>query len=340
MLSKWRRSRRIVIAAMIMSAALVSAAYADQASQYAPNLEARTFANGPGGWTSRAQVGGVCVPGINCPIVTNSFQASGGASGGDDGYIRTELGSLAGAAAQSSGTWTSPPFVYRGAAGKAADRLTLSLSRRADVDTFLDAAGNSADWTVEILRGASGGDQASIPIDHQAVVQTSGWVGEDPITVNPDSLAIGQSYRLRIVTRFSNSASVVPGPTVDYDNVVLRAARVQRLHELRALIVKALPSTATVSASGDRIFVKMRCPQAVDRRCRYALVALTRRGGARVTLPRFARVAHGKVKTLGSVLRPGYRGRFGSGDKVLFRIRGRIGDRTVTVFRKLRLQGH
>jgi len=351
--------RRLLATTMVASASLFSIspalAGADTSSDYHPNPGARDFASGPAGWVGSSSTGGLCVPALLCPAVTNSFKDSGGASGSGDGYLQTRLGSLLGAASDSSGIWTSPAFTYSGAAGATPDRLTLTIKHRANVDTVLGVAGNSADFSVQVLEGGSGDEKAVAPVNHQPLIDGSKWVGISPVSVDPSSLSLGGTYRIRIVSRFVSGVSVIPGATADYDDVQLRAVKVEprngqngqnghdgqnagtglSINEVRSIIEKGLPNSAVMT--GNRIFIKLRCPSRVKGRCRYGVVGLARRGGARVTLPRFARIHGSRTKRLGVTVRPGARQIVGTKGRQLFRIRVRALGRTTVYFKQLRL---
>jgi hypothetical protein len=331
-----RRSRAwSVAAALAVVAALPAVAQANVVSDYPPSSDARTFGSSAAGWGSTSKIGGLCIPVVNCPLVQNVYRPSGGAAGAADGFIRTSLASIAGAAAESEGVWTSPAFTYNGAAGKAADRLVFSFRLRAEVGPLLNVAGNGVDYTVQILGGESGENVAIAAVEEQALDPTDGWVAIPPIELSAGDLNLGGTYRIRITTRFANSTEVIPGGDVDYDNVRLRAVDEPTIREIRNQVVSVLPGSATLG--GNRIFVKMRCPSGVPKQCRYALVGLVRRGGARLTLPRYARVAPGGQKTLGLSVRQGFQRQVATKRNVLFRIRGRVGATTITVFKKMTL---
>lgn len=90
-------------------------AFAARVTSDYPSAAARTLSNGKAGWKgSVAYHGGLCVPSLTCPAVSNTVPASGGAGGGHDGFLRTGLGSLLGVAADSNGTFESAPFAYKG----------------------------------------------------------------------------------------------------------------------------------------------------------------------------------------------------------------------------------
>lgn len=357
--------KRSLVTSLVAGASLLSigsaAASADTVSDYAPNANSRAFTTSAGGWTNSKTSGGLCIPVLLCPTVTSTFQATGGADGADDGYITTRQGSLLGAASESSGVWTSPSFTYTGAGGTEADELKLTLSTRADVASLIAVTGNSVDYSVQILSGTSGSNVVSEPVDRDAVVDRSNWVGTSPVNLNAHSLSVGGTYRIRIITRFVGGALVLPSVRADYDNVQLRAVDSTPTGgggggngsngqngqngqnagnglsstEVRNIVEKGIPGSATVI--GNRVFVKLACAKRVTKKCRYAVVGLTRRAGARTTLPRFARIAHGKAKQLGLQVRPGAQARLSTSHKALFRIRVRALGRTTTFFKSLKL---
>ncbi|HNG57787.1 MAG TPA: hypothetical protein PLX70_10130, partial [Solirubrobacterales bacterium] len=94
-----------------------------------PSGNVSTFATGNGGWTSSTDYGGVCVPAVTCPELSGSYQSTGGAAGGSDGYIRTDSGELTVASllSTSTHTWRSPAFTYNGVGGAQPEGLHFSV---------------------------------------------------------------------------------------------------------------------------------------------------------------------------------------------------------------------
>lgn len=353
--------KRLLTISLVAGASLLSigstVASADTVSDYAPDANSRTFSTSAGGWTGSGTSGGLCVPALLCPAVKSTFRPSGGVEGVKDGYLSTRQGSLLGAASESSGVWTSPAFTYKGVGGIAADQLKLTYATRADVGSLVAVTGNSADYSVQVLSGASGGNVVAEPVDRKAVIDRDSWVGSSPVSLGAKALNVGGTYRVRIITRFVAGALVLPSVKADYDNVQLRAVDVSRSgangingqngqngqnagnglssNQVRSIVEKGIPGTATIV--GNRVFVHLACAKRVTRKCRFAVVGLTRRAGARTTLPRFARISHGKSKILGLQVRAGSQARITSGTRGLFRIRVRALGRTTTFFKQLKM---
>jgi hypothetical protein len=212
------KSLPITIAAM--AALLVAPAAASAASSvYAPDQDARTFSNDLGGWTAANTSSGACVEVVLCPAITNSYETSGGDGGG---FIRTAIGSLTGVGGTSNGTWTSPTFVYKGADGADPDSIALTLSRRADVGQLLSVAGNSATFSVELVGVSRGADSVTV-VEPRSLADSESWSKIRQVDVAPGQLAIGERYQLTITTTYRTGATVVPGGSADYDDVVLKA---------------------------------------------------------------------------------------------------------------------
>lgn len=214
-------------AALIWLAIMPVAASAQQTSIYPPDPESRTFATSPGGWTGSEQIDplilGLCLPPLLCPEITNTWVASGGTGGADDGFIRTSFLGLAGAVGGTSrGLWTSPAFTYQGAEGEDPTEVTLNLARTADVAALI-AAGEEATYSVQLLNVTSGGPPLTL-IDQAPLEGADDWTPIATVSLDPEQLAIGDDYQLRIVSRFNTGtiSALITGDA-DYDNVRLRA---------------------------------------------------------------------------------------------------------------------
>jgi hypothetical protein len=301
-------------------------------SDYPTDPGSRTFATGTGGWTQTISQTGVCVPAVTCPQVTNSFQPSGGADGPGDGYVSTAQGGLAqvGLLATSSGVWQSPAFTYSGAAGRAPERVTFTMSRRANVSALLAVTGASADYTVELI-DQSGGSNVTV-IDHQSLASTGTWSAVPAVTVNPSLLKLGDSYSVRITTRFITPAAVVPSGSADYDNVDLRAVATSSTR------TRANSTTAVLSANHGSLFVRLSCPRSYKPGCKVRATAVSgHKHGKALTNTVRVRIKAGKTKVVALTVKAKYRPRLARAHKVFVREQLRSKKHHKTVVKKLKL---
>src|SRR4051794_1957245 len=107
--------RTLLACALVLAAAIattVPAGALAATSAYPGSAEARTFSSSAGGWTESSGSRGLCLTSLTCPSVSNRFVSGGGAGGGQDGFIRTEIGSLTGVGGEVRGVWQSPVFTY------------------------------------------------------------------------------------------------------------------------------------------------------------------------------------------------------------------------------------
>jgi hypothetical protein len=218
---------RIALTAVAASALMLGAsatAQADVTSVYHPTQVSRDFSTSAGGWTATSEAEGLCVPVLLCPTVTNSFQASGGAGGAADGYLRTNVSSLLGVAATVRGIWTSPAFTYNGAGGNVPDNVSFNLARRAEVSQLLALLGD-ANYSVDLVDNTPGGTTVNL-VNADPIVETSNWTGIPTVNVNPAQLTIGHSYSIRITSEFNVPVNAIPSINADYDNVVLSATKI------------------------------------------------------------------------------------------------------------------
>ena len=216
------RTVTAVAAAIAISVGTASAAAA-VTTDYHPTTESRTFATTDGGWTSGTTRSSVlCVNGVTCPVVTNSFVATGGADG--DGFIRTQSGptTVASLLNTTTATWTSPDFVYDGAAGATPDSVFFSLARRVTAGSLLAVQLSNPRYRV-VLDNVD--NSTSRTLVNRLLTNQATWDTIDAVDVDPADLTIGTHYRFRIITQLPALAVVLTAGTFDYDNVLLRATK-------------------------------------------------------------------------------------------------------------------
>jgi hypothetical protein len=215
----------LVTAAAITALVAVPAAAnaANGTSMYDPDVNARSFVTGDGGWEGGNGSTGLCLPPLTCPSVTNGFVGHGGTGGQADGYLRTSILGLTGVASESRGTLRSPVFTYNGVDGEQPTDAVVSVSHLANIGALLSVAGNSVQYSFELVDQTAG--KSLRLVDEQSLRPDAGWTDAPPVTLRPGQLTIGHQYRLRIITRFIYGAEVIPGGSVGYDDVALIATR-------------------------------------------------------------------------------------------------------------------
>ena len=198
-------------------------------SLYHPNEPSRTFNADPAthGWTaSTTQDFVLCIPPVTCPTVTHSTVSPGGAGGGaNNGFIRTNISGVTSVATTTESTWMSPNFTYQGVnsggfTNEPPDTLTFTLDRRVDAGALLQLL-NEEDYSV-FLDNVTKATALTV-IDHAAISNQLDWTSVPAVSITPNQVTIGDTYRLRIVTRLVFPVSVLPMGNFDYDNVVLTA---------------------------------------------------------------------------------------------------------------------
>jgi hypothetical protein len=338
------------LAALLLA---IPAAAGAVGTKYPSANAARGFDGGAAGWDSSSSTEGICLPPLLCANVENSFQASGGADGG--GFIRSGYLGVLGATAVGGTTtaiWQSPPFPYSGVGGGEPGSLGFTLDRRANVDQLLGVAGNSAEYSVRLVDLSAGGEGVTL-IAPTTLAGARSWTNVSSGSINPDSLTIGDEYRIQISSRYTSGTSVLVSGSADYDNVVLSAATgsgggngknggngggsgggkgsgafsSQRLEEL---LRGATPDTATLN--GKRLLVRVKCPRKVGRQCRTTVQGLLKKGrpatGRRTVLLR-----SGKSKLVALRVKPKVREQVAKRKRLLVRQKVRAGKATATVFK-------
>src|SRR5437868_6733509 len=92
-----RHAVRVALVALALIAAHAGTAAAASVTLQPSPAEARTFATTNGGWSSAVDYNGlVCIPGVTCPSANPTYQATGGAGGAGDGFLRDSFGTLLG----------------------------------------------------------------------------------------------------------------------------------------------------------------------------------------------------------------------------------------------------
>jgi hypothetical protein len=341
-----------VVIAACLSAILpaLPAAAGAAGSKYPPASAARGFDGGAAGWDSSSSAEGACLSPLLCASVENSFQGSGGADGG--GYIRSAYLGVVGATAvggTTTATWQSPPFTYLGAGGDEPGGLALTLDRRANVDQLLGVAGNSAEYSVRLVDLSAGGEGVTL-IAPTTLAGARSWTDVSSGSINPDSLTIGDEYRIQISSSYTSGTSVLVSGNADYDNVALSATTgngggkgngnggdgggkgsgafsSQRLEEL---LRGATPGTATLH--GKRLLVRVKCPRKVGRQCRTTVQGLLRKGRP-ATVKRTVRLRAGKSLLVALRVKPKARRQVAKRKRLLVRQKVRAGKATATVFK-------
>lgn len=216
-------------AAAVCLGATTAVASADTTSVYPPGPQTRDFAGGAGGWTSsnppaEGVLGGLCA--VLCPTITDEPVAGGGVGGAGDGFIETKQGGLAsvGVAAKASGIWESPSFTYGGAARQNPTKIEFSIARRAEITSLLTEGGEAV-YSVELVDKSSA--TGTVFVINAATLSAAEEWKTTSASVNPSLLTVGDSYAIRVTTTFTTPVGLLPSGGVGYDNVALKATKVE-----------------------------------------------------------------------------------------------------------------
>ena len=204
-----------VACALALTAAHAATAHAAQVTLQPSPAQARTFATTDGGWSSAVDYGGLaCFPAVTCPAATPSHQASGGADGAGDGFLRDGFGTLLGVVSTTTVSWTSPGFPVPAAV----DMASLSVAVRPQIASLLAVGSLRLRMTVvDVADGARSATVAEVPLT--AAASSFGTVGAD---VAPGTFVAGRTYAIRLDVALTTSLSAITSGTVDLDDVVLR----------------------------------------------------------------------------------------------------------------------
>jgi hypothetical protein len=292
--------------------------------------------------------------------------SSGGAGGG---YLLTEVSNFAGVDATAKSQWVSPAFVYEGVGGDRPDKLKLKLSRVADVESFLEVEGDSANYSVQLVDATKGPNVQAIP--PVTLGGAPDFTEIRPVDTAPGALKVGHSYRFRIISTFnSGTAQVIPDATAGYDNIRLTAQSRSNSgsgpgngsngsngnngsngsngsnggngnggHSGKG---GRFGGNGVIGRSaklkGDRLIVKVRCKAKERKRCRVKLQARLRKHGPAVTAKRVASVKPGKKRRVALNVRDRYASKLAAKRKVVLRQVVRKGGKKVRGWKKVRVK--
>jgi hypothetical protein len=330
-----RAGTRLTCAAVAAcAAALVVGPVSANAAQsvYHPKQASRDFANSDGHWKGSKAYSGVCGQGVTCPEVTNSFEATGGASGANDGHLRTSIDSIAGVLATSDGVYTSPGFKYRGVNGSKAKRVSFSLSMASNLTPFLDVAGNSASYSIDLLDKTNGSTRKIV--DAEAITASSEW---GTVRNRIKGLKIGHRYKVRVTSEFKTGVLVSPGGHIDYDNVKLLARGIKGGSQASGPDSGDIGhGIKPVKIKGNHLKVPFKCPKSIKPgACDARIVASLTRKGKQATNSTTIRVRPGAKRTAKLHVRRGFRNKIQNRKAVYVHVRVRAKHHVYRVTRKV-----
>jgi hypothetical protein len=350
----WGRIR-VVVLALAGATILGLPCVAGAASKTYPGQAAQTLADTASGWTSRSAYDGLCVPAVTCPALSGEYLPSGGAGGGQDGYLRTSSGptTVAALLSTSSHVWRGPAFRYKGINGDIPADLTFRMSKRSGFGALLNL-GVEAEYSVVAVNRSGGVD---VPlVTGRSVGRSDTWQGAGAQSVVPGSLRVGSRYSIEIRTSIGGLAAVLPGGHVDYDNVRLTASD------------KDGPGSGGPGSGGEngggavlppprvvppaigylyknRLFVRVKCPKRFRPKCQTRASLVTRKKRGKVmSRPMRAGIKSGRWVRKGLRIRPALRARISRLAKVRrktvvlrLNIRSKRGNKKGVVFHRLRV---
>ena len=319
-------------AAVAALALLVVPASAGAAqSGYTPDADSQSFFTSKGGWTASTDAQGLCVTMLTCPEVTNWRRPKGGTFGASDGHLRTAIATLTGVGSESFGIWQSPAFNYQGVNGREPATVGFTITRRSNLEALLSVAGNSADTSVDLVDLTAGGDGTRI-IDALPIVAIQSWTRVPVVDINPDDLVIGHHYAIRIVSRFAYGSEVIPGGSVDYDDVLLFASTRDGDGDGGDDdfgVGDIIGGGQNVFFDGSHLFFKLKCHGLSKKgKCKVRATALTKKkGGKRITFPIQRKVKAKKGKIVKARVRDRFRDKLERKKKILIRSKVHTGPR-------------
>ncbi|MDO8184790.1 hypothetical protein Q5424_06510 [Conexibacter sp. JD483] len=211
----WKGPASAACALALLGAVPSGAAAATTSSEPHP-AAARTFEGGAAGWTATVRQDGnglTCsgllhIPGVTCPVVSNSWQAGGG-----DGFLRTNVATTVGLLSTTTVDWTSPSFTV----AAAPDLASLGYELRGSSGTLLDLGTATVGADLVDL-----GTRTTAPLARAAPPPLSSvFVGAGG-SVSPALLQAGHSYAIRIRLTLPTPVGLAVSGAVELDDVALQ----------------------------------------------------------------------------------------------------------------------
>ena len=337
-----RGSRFLGVVAILLGAGFVPASAGAQGTsvEYPPELDARSFVTGDGGWEKASEPSSeTCVGSLTCPEVSNEFGATGGTLGAADGYMATEITAITGVNSEVSGVLRSPPFTYDGVGGAKPSGLAFSVSHLADIEPGVDLSGNGVTYTVELV-DVTAGEQALQMINAPLAQSDESWTADPPTSVPPGALTVGHRYRVRIVTTFTSGAQAFQSGRVGYDDVRLVAIQDAPPAD-DGTDGGGKPGGGNAVFDGRNLWLRLKClglHSKVKNRCHVRATALAgKRGGARFTFPVQRKVQAKKGKVVRARVRFQFRRKLENRRSVTLKSVVRANGEKRTVYKKLKL---
>ncbi|MDX6616185.1 MAG: hypothetical protein QOD60_1276 [Solirubrobacterales bacterium] len=337
------KSRKLVpaLATVAVAGLLALSPAVASADTYAPGANNQTFATGFGGWTQSSASTGLCVPAVTCPIVSNTWQSTGGA-GGAEGFLRTTVTSVATLATTTNAIWQSPTYTYNGNGGAVPTTATFTMDRQADVTALLAIAGAQANYTVELLDATTGTALTVVPPTTQA--GAAGWTSIPAVNINPSQLNVGHRYAIRVTSTYTNGTGVFVLPTggSDYDNVKLSTTGAGQIPDSSVLaqLIQSQGLPGSAKLKGNKLQLKIKCPkQAAPNSCKYLLQGLAKgkKSKAATALKRVT-VKAGKKKTVSIAVKQKFLAKYQKAKKVYVKANVSVGALKTTTVKKLKLK--
>jgi hypothetical protein len=337
------KSRKLgpALAAMAVAGFLALIPAAASADDYAPGANNQTFATGFGGWTQSSSSTGLCVPAVTCPVVTNTWQPSGGA-GGAEGFLRTGIVGVAALATTTDSIWQSPTFTYNGNGGAVPSTATFNLDRQANVTALLAVAGNQANYSAQLVDATTGTALTVVSPTTQA--GAASWTSIPAVGINPSQLTVGHRYAIRVISTYTNGTGVFVLPTgsSDYDNVKLSTTGAGSIPDSSVLaqLIQSQGLPGSAKLKGNKLQLKVKCPkQAAPNSCKYLLQGLAggKKSKAATALKRVT-VKAGKTKKVSIAVKQKFLAKYQKAKKVYVKASVSVGALKTTIVKKMKLK--
>ena len=163
------------------------------------------------------------------------------------------------------------------------------IKRRSSLGQLLAVTGNSAGYSVDLVDVTQGGSATGV-IDNEPIGDQNSWLAKS-VSVAPGSLTVGDQYRVRVTSEFKTGVQVVPGGSVGYDDVVLKAKVKGHGHHHggdgnHRLHHQVSHGIGVAHLTRHGLTFKARCPSSArPHKCAMRLSALLSKRGTRSPIP-------------------------------------------------------
>lgn len=208
-----RLTKRVGLATAVAASLMAVAATGAQAASFPAQTDGQHFKSSKGGWSASVAYRGTClIPGVTCGLGTASWVNHGGADGQSDGFLRSNVRTIAGVLSNTAVSWASGGFTLP----SSFSAVTVEYKVRGDLAQLI-RLGGSATLLYRIRDVTANTSFVAIP---RHALHPSNTFKMVRAGIPTSSFIAGHRYRVVLSTNVDTPLATVPSAEyVDYDDV-------------------------------------------------------------------------------------------------------------------------